>query len=191
MKDTKVLNFIKVLSFNIIETVIIFFLGNIFNVDMNIRIMFMVTFFLTRMIIGKPKHYNKAYRCALWSFLVFTSLYSLSSLDLIAIIFLTIFTGFVSTGRADTKEMLMWKQNNSNYKDIEEYIKYNAMNDKLLDFEKKLKEIDNVSFLIYKYRFRKHLSFTQISERLDGMESPRIAEKLGQIALSIRVHCGI
>ena len=39
--------------------------GNIFNVDMNIRIMFMVTFFLTRMIIGKPKHYNKAYRCAL------------------------------------------------------------------------------------------------------------------------------
>ena len=50
MKDTKVLNFIKVLSFNIIETVIIFFLGNIFNVDMNIRIMFMVTFFLTRII---------------------------------------------------------------------------------------------------------------------------------------------
>lgn len=191
MKDTKVLNFIKVLSFNIIETVIIFLLGNIFNVDMNIRIMFMVTFFLTRMIIGKPKHYNKAYRCALWSFLVFTSLYSLSSLDLIAIIFLTVFTGFVSTGRADTREMFMWKQNNSNYEDIEEYIKYNAMNDKLLDFEKKLKETDNVSFLIYKYRFREHLSFAKISERLDGMESPRIAEKLGQIALSIRVHCGI
>lgn len=191
MKDTKVLNFVKVLSFNIIETVIIFLLGNIFNVDMNIRIMFMVTFFLTRMIIGKPKHYNKAYRCALWSFLVFTSLYSLSSLDLIAIIFLTIFTGFVSTGRADTREMFMWKQNNSKYEDIEEYIKYNAMNDKLLDFEKKLKETDNVSFLIYKYRFREHLSFAQISERLDGMESPRIAEKLGQIALSIRVHCGI
>lgn len=191
MKDTKVLNFVKVLGFNIIETVIIFFLGNIFNVDMNIRIMFMVTFFLTRMVIGKPKHYNKAYRCALWSFLVFTSLYSLSNLDLIAIVFLTIFTGFVSTGRADVHEMFMWKQNNSKYEDIEEYIKYNSMNDELLDFEKKLKETDNLSFLIYKYRFRDHLSFSQISEKLDGMESPRIAEKLGQIALSIRVHCGI
>ena len=101
MKNTKIFDFIKVLSFNIIETVIIFFLGNIFNVNVNIRIMFMVIFFLTRMIIGKPKHYNKAYRCALWSFLVFTSLYSLSSLDLFAIILMTIFTGYISTGKAD------------------------------------------------------------------------------------------
>ena len=101
MKDTKVLNFIKVLIFNIIETIIIFFLGNIFNVDVNIRIMFMVLFFLTRMLVGKPKHYNKAYRCALWSCLVFVSLYSLSSLDIVAIIILTIFTAFISTGRAD------------------------------------------------------------------------------------------
>lgn len=191
MKNTKIFDFIKVLSFNIIETVIIFFLGNIFNVNVNIRIMFMVIFFLTRMIIGKPKHYNKAYRCALWSFLVFTSLYSLSSLDLFAIILMTIFTGYISTGKADIKELFMWSQNGSKYADIEEYIKYNSMNDNLMDFEKKLKETDNLSFLIYKYRFRDHLSFSQISEKLDGLESPRIAEKLGQIALSIRVHCGI
>lgn len=190
MKDTKVLNFIKVLSFNIIETVIIFFLGNIFNVDMNIRIMFMVTFFLTRMIIGKPKHYNKAYRCALWSFLVFTSLYSLSSLDLIAIIFLTIFTGFVSTGRADTKEMFMWKGKNSKYKDIEEYIKYNSMSNELIEFEKKLKEQDNLLFLIYKYKFKEGMTFTEMSEKL-SLDNPRIVEKLDKIALSIRIYCGI
>lgn len=191
MKDTKVLNFVKILIFNIVETIIIFLLGNIFNVDVNIRIMFMITFFITRMLIGSPKHYNKAYRCCLWSSLVFLSLYSLSSLDLLATILLTIFTGFISTGKADISEMYMWKGKDSNYKDIEEYVKYNEFDDKLIEFEKKLKEKDGISFLIYKYRFKDHLSFAEISNKLGGMENPRISERLGQIALCIRINCGI
>lgn len=190
MKNTKVFNFIKILIFNIVETIIIFFLGNIFDVDMNIRIMFMVTFFLTRMIIGKPKHYNKAYKCCLWSSLVFLSLYSLSSLDLLAIILLTIFTGFISTGKADINEMYMWKGKETKYKDIEEYIKYNDMNDNLIEFEKKLKEQDNLLFLIYKYKFKDGMTFLEMSERL-SLDTPRIAEKLDKIALSIRIYCGI
>ena len=154
MKTNKVITFVRILIFNIVETIIIFLLGNIFNVEMNIRIMFMVTFFLTRMVIGKPKHYNKAYKCCLWSSLVFLSLYSLSSLDLLATILLTIFTGFISTGRADINDMYMWKGKETKYRDIEEYIKYNSMSDDLIDFEKKLKEKDGISFLIYKYRFK-------------------------------------
>lgn len=190
MKEIKISNFIRVLVFNIIETIIIFFLGNIFNVNMNIRIMFMVIFFLTRMLIGSPKHYNKAYKCALWSSLVFLSLYSLSSLDILAIILLTIFTGFISTGKADIEDGYMWKsRDESKYKDIEEFVKYNSMNDKLIEFEKKLKEQDSLSFLLYKYRFKDNLTFAEISERLDGMSNPRITEKLDKIAFSIRIYC--
>lgn len=190
MKDTKVLNFIKVLIFNIIETIIIFFLGNIFNVDMNIRIMFMVIFFLTRMIIGNPKHYKKSYQCALWSSLVFLSLYSLSNLDIFAIILLTIFTGFISTGRADINKMYMWKGKSTKYSDIEEYIKYNSMDNKLIEFESKLKEQDNLLYLLYKYRFKDNLTFSEISERLD-IDNPRIVEKLDKIAFSLRIYCGV
>ena len=190
MERTKIFNFIRVLIFNIIETVIIFLLGNIFKVDMNIRIMFMVTFFLTRMIIGKPKHYNKAYRCAIWSCLVFVSLYSLSSLDIFAIILLTIFTAFISTGRADINSMYMWENKPTKYLDIDEYIKYNSMSDELISFEKKLKEQDNLLFLLYKYRFRENLTFSEIREKLD-LTNPRIVEKLDKIAFSIRIYCGI
>lgn len=190
MEKTKVLNFIRVLTFNIIETIIIFLLGNIFNVDMNIRIMFMVTFFLTRMIIGKPKHYNKAYRCAIWSCLVFLSLYSLSSLDLLAIIILTIFTGYISTGRADIDDMYMWKGKETKYSDIEEYVKYNSMSNDLIEFENKLKEKDNLSYLLYKYRFKDNMTFNEINEKL-GLENPRIVEKLENIAFTIRLYCHI
>ena len=190
MQKNKVITFVKILIFNIVETIIIFLLGNVFDVEMNIRIMFMVTFFLTRMVIGKPKHYNKAYKCCLWSSLVFLSLYSLSSLDLLATILLTIFTGFISTGRADINDMYMWKGKDTKYKDIEEYIKYNSMSDELINFEKKLKEQDNLLFLIYKYKFKESMTYTEMSEKL-SLDNPRITEKLDRIALSIRIYCGI
>ena len=190
MEKTKVLNFVKVLIFNIVETIIIFLLGKIFNVEINIRIMFMVLFFLTRMIAGSPKHYKKAYQCALWSSLVFLSLYSLSTLELPVIILLTIFTAFISTGRADIVDTYMWKGKDTKYADIEEYIKYNSMQTKLIEYEEKLKNQDNLTFLIYKYRFKDKMTFAQISERLD-LENPRIVEKLNQIAFSFRIFFGI
>lgn len=190
MENTKVLNYLKVIVFNIAEIIIVFLLGNVFNVEINIRIMFMVLFFLTRMIIGKPKHYSKAYKCAIWSVLVFLSLYSLSSLDFIVIVLLTVFTGFISTGRADIDDMFMWKGRDTKYRDIEEYIKYNSMSDELIDFEKKLKEQDNLLFLIYKYKFKESMTYTEMSEKL-SLDNPRITEKLDRIALSIRIYCGI
>jgi hypothetical protein len=191
MENTKLLNVLKVVIFNIAEAVIVFLLGNIFNVEINIRIMFMVTFFLARMIIGNPKHYNKAYKCAIWSMLVFLSLYSLSSLDLIVIILLTVFTGYISTDKANINDMFMWKGKNTKNKDIEDYIKYHSLDDNLLEFERKLKQQDNVLFLIYKYRYKESKSFAEISKLLEDMPTCDISNKLDSIALTIRIYCGI
>lgn len=190
MKNTKVLNHLKVIVFNIAEIIIVFLLGKMFEVEINTRIMLMVLFFLTRMVIGKPKHYSKAYRCAIWSILVFLSLYSLTSLDLLVTILLTVFTGYISTGRADINDAFMWKGKDTKYKDIEEYIKYNSMSDELIEFERKLKEQDNLLFLIYKYKFKESMTYTEMSEKL-SLDNPRITEKLDRIALSIRIYCGI
>ena len=190
MEENKILITLRVLIFNIAEAVVIFLLGNIFNVDVNIRIMFMVLFFIIRMIAGNPKHYKKAYQCALWSSLVFLSLYTLSNLELPVIILLTIFTAFISTEKADIKDMFQWKGKNTKYNDIEEYIKYNSMETKLIEYEDKLKDKDNLTYLIYKYRFKDKMTFAEISERLD-LENPRIVEKLEQIAFSFRIFFGI
>ena len=94
------------------------------------------------------------------------------------------------TGKSNIDDMYLWKGKKSNYADIEEFIKYNEMEDKLIDFEKKLKDKDDLLFLLYKYRFKENYTFAEISERT-GLENPRIAEKLEQIALSIRLYCGI
>lgn len=182
--------FLFSLCFNIVETLVIFFIGKMFEIKSSIIIMLMITFFLTRLLCGKPKHYNKWYRCFLWSTLTFTSVFVLTDLDIFANILLTIFCGFIATGRADIKDIYQWKGKETKYSDIDEFIKYNPMNDKLLEFENKLREQDNLLFLLYKYRFKEKLSFSQISEKLD-IDNPRIVEKLNTIAFSIRIYCGI
>ena len=60
-----------------------------------------------------------------------------------------------------------------------------------MEFEENLKRRDDLLFIVYKYRFKERLTFKEISERLDGMPNVRIAEMLNQIALAIRINCGI
>ena len=176
MSNTRILNYLRVLVFNVAEVIIVFLLGGLFNVETDIRIMFMVLFFLTRMIIGKPKHYSKAYKCAIWSVLVFLSLYSLSSLDFIVIILLTIFTGFISTGRADINDMFMWGGNTLNNV-VFDWVKFNQDNEKLAKYESRLRETDKQKYFIFKDRFREFKSYNQIAD-LMNMNTQRISEEL-------------
>lgn len=183
-------HFLTSLVFNIAEMIIIFMIGKIFNVATNIIIALMLVFFFTRLICGKPKHYATWYRCLIFSLLVFTSVYALTDLHILVTILLTIFTGYISTGRADIQDLYMWKGKESKYSDIDEYIKFNSLNNNLLEFEEKIKKQDNLLYLLYKYRFKENLTYQQIAEKTD-LESPRIAEKIDKIAFSLRIYCGI
>ena len=119
------------------------------------------------------------------------SLFLILKVDLTVSILFAIFAAFIMTKKSNIEDMYLWKPpSESKYKDIEEYIKYNFTNPKLMDFEDNLKRRDDLLFLIYKYRFKDNLSFNEINERLD-MSNPRIVEKWDQIALAIRISCGI
>ena len=183
-------SFIKSLLFNILETIVIFMIGLIFKLNANYIITLMLTFYLCRMLCGQPKHYKSAYKCFVWSTLTFTSVYALTDLHIVVVILLTIFTGFISTGKANIQDMFMWKGRETKYSDIDEFVKYNPMNTKLIEFENNLKNKDDLLFLVYKYRFKDSLKFSEICERLD-IDNPRLVEKLDKIAFSIRLFCGI
>ena len=88
--------------------------------------------------------------------------------------------------------MYLWNNNGetSKYQDIKDFIKYNEFDDKLIEFETKLKDRDNLEYLIYKYRFKENRTFSEISELLD-LDSPRIVEHLDRVAFALRLYCGI
>lgn len=186
----KVKNIVSPIIFNIAETALIFLVGMLLKLEIRDIILVMLCFMVSRGFFGKSLHFKTWYRCLVWSLLILLSLFLILKVDLVISILFTVFSAFIMTGRSNINDMYLWKGTSTKYADIEEYIKYNSMNNTLLEFERKLKEQDGLLFLLYKYRFKDNLTFSEISERLD-MDNPRIVEKLDKIAFSLRIYCGI
>ena len=181
-----------ILIYNIAETIIIALMGVLLKLPINYVILLILTFLITRGIVGQAIHFSTWYRCLIWSTLIMLSLFVLLKVDLVISITFAIFAALIMTGKFNIKDMYLWKNFNepSKYQDIIDYIKYNELDDKLIEFEHKIKERNNLEYLIYKYRFKDNKTFNEISEILD-MENPRIVEQLDKIAFAIRLYCGI
>ena len=176
--------------FNLAELGVIILAGKLLQLKLEIMLIIIGIFVMIRISLGGAMHYKSPYRCAIWSLLIFLSLFVLTNVGFGVSIIMAIFCAFILTTKGDINDAFLWKGKESKYIDIDEYIKYNSMETKLIEYEEKLKSRDNLTYLIYKYRFKDKMTFSQISERLD-LENPRIVEKLEQIAFSFRIYFGI
>lgn len=186
----KFLNFLWVFGFNLAEIFTLILLGQLFNIELSHMLYIMVSFFIIRNVCGKPMHYKKWQKCFLWTTLIFLSLFVLIKIDLALSIVLTIFSAFILTGKANLTDMFMWKGKETKYKDIIEYIKFHPASNELVQFEENIKKQDDLAYLIYKYRFKDCLSFSEISERLQ-IDTQRITEYLDKVAFAMRLYCKI
>ncbi len=188
----KVKNILSTLIFNIAETILIFLMGRLLGLPINHIVIIMLTFMISRGLFGQALHFKTWYRCLVWSLLILLSLFVLLKVDFIISVMFAIFSAFIMTGKSNIEDMYLWsrKDEPSKYQDIMDFVKYNELDDKLLEFEEKIKKRDAKEYLIYKYRFKEGKTFAEISELLD-MESPRVAQHLDKIAFAMRLYCGI
>ena len=186
----KIKYYLPSIIFNIAEISVIILAGKLLGLKLGEMLLILSVFIMIRMTVGKAMHYKSPYKCAIWSLLIFLSLFVLTNVGFGVSIILAIFCAFTLTTRGDINDGLLWKGRETKYSDIDEYIKYNSMETKLIEYEEKLKNQDNLTYLIYKYRFKDKMTFSQMSERLD-LENPRIVEKLEQIAFSFRIYFSI
>ena len=188
----KIRRLVPILIFNLAETLIILFSGIALNLRIEYILLVMLTFMISRGFFGKALHFKTWYRCLVWSTLIMLSLFVLLKVDLVISIVFAVFAAFTMTGKSNIKDMYLWNNNGkpSKYEDVAEFIKYNEYDDRLLEFENKLKETSSLEYLIYKYRFKENKTFAEISELLD-IDNPRIVEKLDKIAFAIRLYCRI
>lgn len=183
--------FFSSLIFNIAETILIFMIGRLLNLPIPYIITVMLSFVISRGFFGNALHFKTWYRCLIWSLLILLSLFMILKVDLIISILFAIFSAFIMTGKSNINDMYLWKPaNQSKYADIEDYIKYHEFDDELIEFESKIEKKDNFLYLLYKYRFKDHKSFSEISELLD-IETNRITSELDKIAFSMRIYCKI
>ena len=182
----------RTLVFNIGETMVIFLIGKLLCLPIPYILLIMLTFMISRGFFGKSLHFKTWYRCLIWSSLILLSLFLILKIDLKLSILFAIFSAFIMTGKSDIYDMYLWKNNNepSKYQDIIDFVKYNELDSKLIEFEDKIKIRNNLEYLIYKYKFKENKTFSEISELLD-LDTPRIVEHLDKIAFAIRLYCGI
>lgn len=181
MKDKmkKLLYKLPSIIFSIAETSVIILTGRLLRIEYYQIGLIMLAFCIVRIKIPKPMHYKKWYHCIIWTTLVFLSLFVILKLDLKISIVMSVFFSIILSSKGNIEDAFMWKGKNTNYADIEEFIKYNEYDTKLIEFENKLKEQTGIEYLLYKYRFKQGLSYSQISEKLE------------KIAFAIRIYCKI
>lgn len=185
----KILMFLPSIVFNAVELIVIFLLGKLLNLQLELIVITFVVFAMIRISLGGAMHYKDWYRCMIWSALVFLSLFVVAKSGIVLSLIMTAFCAIILTSKGNINDIFMWKQQ-TKYQDIDDYLKYHSLDTKLLEFEKNLKEKDSVNYLVYKYRFIDNLKMSEMADKLD-MKNPRIVERLDAIALALRLYCGI
>lgn len=188
----KVKNILGTLIFNVAETALILLIGMLLALPIRDVIMIMLTFMISRGFFGNALHFKTWYRCLVWSSLILLSLFLILNVDIVLSTLFTIFAAFIMTGKSNIADLYLWNNRNepSKYQDVADYVKYHSLDDKLIEFENKIKERDALEYLVYKYRFIDGKTFNEISLLLD-METSRISQLLDKVTFALRIYCGI
>lgn len=112
--------------FNLAEVLVIILAGKLLGLKLEIILIVLFSFVSVRITIGGAMHYKSPYKCAVWSLLVFLSLFVLTNVGWLVSIIMSVFCAIILTTKGDINDGLMWKGKNTKYYDIEEYIKYNS-----------------------------------------------------------------
>ena len=183
----KLIRYIPSILFNTFELLLLFSIGYLLKVNIFNIICILLTFMLTRNIVGKGKHYKSPIFCLIWSSLVFIALFLISRVNHCLAMLLTIYYAVTQTEKVDTSELFMWKGKSSNYSYIKEFITKKEGTVALQNFEDKLKATDLKAYKIYLYKFKYGYSFTTISE-LMNIDNRRISEILKSLELAINLY---
>lgn len=193
MEKKKLKMIIGSIIFNIAETLLILLIGFALNLQIKHILIVMLSFLISRGLFGmKAIHFKDWYRCLVWSLLIMFSLFVLFKVDLVISIMLAMFSALIMSNRCNILELYLWSNRGepSKYQDVMEFVKDNELDNRLIEFESKIKQRGNLEYSLYKYRFKENRTFSEISELLD-METPRISEQLDKIAFALRLYCEI
>lgn len=192
----KILYYIPSILFNLLEILVLFLTG-LFIVGLPAWqiILILCVFTFCRTVTHTAKHYKSPVLCAIWSAVLFTTIFYVTKIDFHIGFLLTVLSAFVQTGLLDVKEMFMWRRDCSKYQDISDYVKWHKGEMALKEFEERLEKSSYIAYKIYELKFVKNYSFERISEELEGMDNRRIVDELNSILLAFRIffkrypHC--
>lgn len=186
----KFLRLVPTILFNSFEFILLAIIGVLVGIQWYEAISILITFMLSRNLIGKGKHYRNPNECLFWSSLIFGVLFYLATIDYTLSLLLTVVYATAQTNKVDVSEMFMWKSKSTSYDYIRDFILDNKDTPALIVFEYKLEKFNPKIYDVYRYRFIKGYSFHTIGEILD-LDNRRISEILKSLELAINLYFDI
>lgn len=174
--------------FNLIETILLFLGSYLLKIGLINTLIIFLSFQISRFYFKLPKHYKAWQQCLIWTLVIFLCLFVIARVDITVGIMCSIFTAYILSGKADIRDMYMWKpKNESKFKALEDYIKYKRLcdNRKLINIEEELERDNPELYMFYKRRFLENKTFKEIGEEFE-VDSPRIVEKLDKVYLIMK-----
>lgn len=172
----KFIYYLPSIIFNTVEVLTIILIGKLLGLTFEKIIMLLFLFSITRMSVKEAMHYKDWEKCLFMTILFFLSLIIVAKANFTLALVMTIFEALILTGHCNIDDMFMWGGNKLN-KEVFDWVKFNPQNEKLLKYEKHLKEYDKQKYYIFKYRFREFKSFSDISKLMD-IDTQRISDEV-------------
>lgn len=180
--------YIPSILFNLLEIAILFLTGYyIVGLPALHIIIPLVVFTVCRTATHSAKHYKSPILCAIWSGILFTTIFYVTKIDFSMGMLLTVVAALAQTGLLDVKELFMWRRDYSKYQIIQDYVANHTGEMKLKEFETRLQKADPFIYKIYDLKFNKKLSFDKISDTLDGIDNRRIVDYLNCVLLAFEI----
>ena len=172
----KIFYYLPSIIFNVIEFLVIILIGILLEIQFVDIMCIILLFGIIRMLTKSAIHYKNWKLCLLWSTLQMFSLFLVYKTGVLVSILTIIFAATILSGKGDYKDIFMWGGNNLN-NIVFNWVKFNQDNEKLFNYEKKLRETDRQKYFIFIYRFREFKSYSQIASLMD-MDVQRISEEI-------------
>lgn len=172
----KFLYYLPSIIFNVAETLVVFLVGKLLELSLETILIIISIFGIFRILCKPALHYKDWYRCLVWCALFFLSLFVVVKASFLLSIFLTMFEAVILTKKGNISDIFLWGGNRLN-KEVFDWVKYNKDNDKLAEYENRLKETDKRKYYIYVYRFKEFKSYSEISELMD-LDAQRVSDEI-------------
>lgn len=176
----KIKKYLPSIIFNLAEVLVIILAGKLLELKLEIILLIISCFVMVRINLGGAMHYKSPYKCAIWSLLVFLSLFVLTNVGIGVSIIMSIFCAFILTTKGDINDAFMWKRNELNER-VVDWVRFNVDNEDLKIYKEKLQKLDKKKYYIYIYYFEEHKSFELISKIMD-IDRQRIGEEVSTMS---------
>ena len=185
--------------FNLLETFLILLVGWMLNLNSKDIILIVVLFVSGRIFLKGAMHYKSWKKCLIWTLLLMTSLFILVKIDIYIAIYMTLFSAYIVTERANVKDGYMYYKDvrrEGKYREMERFIEDNINSQEVKKFEDKLKKINTIYkdrykkdfYCVYELKFKEGKSFEEIKQRTNISDNHELTKILDIIFITFNMY---